>query len=258
LSLCLLLFEKWGGKIQSRSRGSDKNKMSLSPKQSSRRATRHELDSLVVNIELTLGSIIQGVALSVLAESARGPLGEPRFDQWPYVLNGLLLIFLFWSRSVSHTLTLIRWPLEFGHNFFYIACTLVEAITFTDLTDPLRWYAFNALFAILVWSVFLVDLRLIRQRQEEARGPAERELYALILKDQRLNIIWLVPGMILFQLAATATTYRWPELLIRRNGHVAFAVVQTLFLTGYLTYVLRFFSAIATRILRANQEEAVD
>ena len=113
--------------------------MSSSPKQGSRRTTRHELDSLVVNIELTLSSIIQGVALSVLTESSRGPLGDLRFDEWPYVLNGLLIILLFWSRSVSHTLTLIRWPLEFGHNFLYIACTLVEAITFTDLTDPLRW-----------------------------------------------------------------------------------------------------------------------
>jgi hypothetical protein len=232
--------------------------MSPSPKQSSRRATRHELDSLVVNIELTLGSIIQGVALYFLTESSRGPLADLRFNQWPYVFNGLLIILLFWSRSVSHTLTLIRWPLEFSHNFLYIACTLVEAITFTDLADPLRWYAFNAVFAILAWSVFLVDLRLIRQRQEEARGPAERELYALILKDQRLNIFFLVPGIILFQTTATATIYRWPELFIQGNAHVAFAAAQSIFLLGYLTYVLRFFSTIAPKILRANQEEATE
>jgi hypothetical protein len=232
--------------------------MSSPPKQGSRRAIRHELDSLVVNIELTLASIIQGVALSVLTESSRGPLGDLRFEQWLYVLNGLLIILLFWSRSVSHTLTLIRWPLEFSHNFLYITCTLVEAITFTDLGDPLRWYAFNAAFAILAWSIFLVDLRIIRQRQTEARGPSERELYAKILKDQRLNILWLVPGMILFHLAATATLHRWPELFIERNGHVGFAAVQTIFLSGYLMYVLRFFSAIAPKILRADQEEATE
>jgi hypothetical protein len=229
--------------------------MSPSPKQGSSRTTRHELDSLVVNIELTLGSIIQGVALSVLTESSRGPLGDLRFDQWFYVLNGLLIILLFWSRSVTHTLTLIRWPLEFGHNFLYITCTLVEAITFTDLADPLRWYAFNAGFAILAWSVFLVDLRLIRQRQVEAHGPSERELYALILKDQRLNIFWLVPGMILFHFVAAATVYCWPELFIQRNGHVAFAAVQSIFLAGYLTYVVRLFRSFAPRILKANQEE---
>jgi hypothetical protein len=232
--------------------------MSPSPKQGSRRATRHELDSLVVNIELTLSSIIQGVALSVLTESSRGPLGDLRFDQWPYVLNGLLIILLFWSRSVSHTLTLIRWPLEFGHNFFYIACTLAEGITFTDLTDPLRWYAFNAAFAILVWLLFLVDLRLIRQRQEEARGPGERELYTLILKDQWMNIFLLVPGIILFNFAATTTIYCWPELLIQKNGHVAFALAQTISSVGYLAYVLRFFSGLAPKILKANLEETTE
>src|ERR1700756_3401033 len=124
-----------------------------------RRSTRRKLDALVVNIELTLVSIIQGVALSFLAENARAPLGDFRFDQWPYVANALLVILLFWSRSMTHTLTLIRWPLEFRHNFLYIACTLIEAITFTNLTDPLRWYAFTGVFAAAAWLLFLADLR---------------------------------------------------------------------------------------------------
>src|ERR1700756_343910 len=153
-----------------------------------RRSTRRKLDALVVNIELTLVSIIQGVALSFLAENARAPLGDLRFDQWPYVANALLVILLFWSRSTTHTLTLIRWPLEFRHNFMYIACTLVQGITFTDLTDPIRWYALISAFAVMVWLLFLADLRLIRQRQAEAVGPAEEELYDIVLRDQNLNI----------------------------------------------------------------------
>src|SRR6478752_4280982 len=148
------------------------------------RSTRHQLDGLVVNIELTLVSIIQGVALYFLTESSRPPLHDLRFDQWPYVVNGLLVIFLFWSRSTTHTLTLIRWPLEFAHNFLYIACTLIEAVTFTDLTDPLRWYAFSAAFAVAAWALFRTDLRLIRQREAEAIGPAEEELYGIVLRDQ--------------------------------------------------------------------------
>src|ERR1700723_3027677 len=119
------------------------------------RSTRRQLDGLVVNIELTLVSIIQGVALSVLTESSRAPIGDLRFDQWPYVANGLLVILLFWSRSTTHTLTLIRWPLEFAHNFLYITCTLVEAIMFTDLTDPIRWYALTGVFSVVVWTLFL-------------------------------------------------------------------------------------------------------
>jgi hypothetical protein len=223
-----------------------------------KRSTRRQLDSLVVNIELTLTSIIQGVALSVLTESSRAPLGDLRFDQWPYVANGLLVILLFWSRSMAHTLTLIRWPLEFAHNFLYIACTLLEAIIFTDLTDPLRWYAFNAAFAVAAWVLFLADMRLIRQRQAEAIGPAEEELYGLIYRDQRLNILWLVPGLTLFSLIGVVSIHLWPGIMIEGGGHVAFAVIQTITLFGYLIYVVRFFSTIAPIVLRANEEEAVE
>jgi hypothetical protein len=222
------------------------------------RATRRQLDGLVVNIELTLVSIIQGVALSVLSENSRTPLGDLHFDQWPYVANGLLVILLFWSRSMTHTLTLIRWPLEFRHNFLYIACTFVEAITFTDLTDPLRWYALNGAFAGVVWLLFLADLRLIRQRQAEAVGPAEEELYSIVLRDQHRNILWLVPGLALYSFFAVLCVYLWPETMIRGSGHVGFALIQTITLLGYLIYVVRFYGRIAPIVLRANQEESME
>jgi hypothetical protein len=222
------------------------------------RSTRRQLDGLVVNIELTLVSIIQGVALSVLTESSRAPIGDLRFDQWPYVANGLLVILLFWSRSTTHTLTLIRWPLEFTHNFLYITCTLVEAITFTDLTDPVRWYALIGTFGVVVWVLFRTDMRLIRQRQAEAVGPAEEELYAIVFRDQNMNIFWLVPGIVLFNWAVVLCIYLWPETLIRGGGHVVFAVVQTVLLLGYLIYVVRFFGRVAPIVLRANQEESME
>jgi hypothetical protein len=222
------------------------------------RATRRQLDGLVVNIELTLVSIIQGVALSFLTESSRAPLGDLRFDQWPYVANALLVILLFWSRSMTHTLTLIRWPLEFRHNFLYIACTLIEATTFTDLSDPMRWYAFSGAFAVAVWFLFLADLRLIQQRQAEAVGPAEEELYDIVLNDQHLNIRLLVPGMALFNFSAVFCIYFWPELLIQHGVHIVFAAIQTVTLMGYLIYVVRFYAKIAPIVLRANQEESTE
>jgi hypothetical protein len=222
------------------------------------RSTRRQLDGLVVNIELTLVSIIQGVALSVLTESSRGPIDSLRFDQWPYVANGLLVILLFWSRSTTHTLTLIRWPLEFRHNFLYIGCTLVEAITFTDLSDPIRWYALSSAFAAAVWILFLADLRLIRQRQAEAVGSAEEELYSIVLRDQMMNIFGLVPGMALFNFTAVFCICVWPEVLLGKHVHVVFALVQTVTLLGYLIYVVRFYGRLAPIVLKANQEESTE
>ena len=63
---------------------------------------------MVVNVELTLASIIQGVALFFLTDNARIVLSGPRIDFWPYIIQGLLIIFIFWSRSVIHTFILIR------------------------------------------------------------------------------------------------------------------------------------------------------
>jgi len=72
---------------------------------------RRELDSVVVNIELTLVSIIQGVALFFLTDNARALMSMRHWDALLYVAAGLCVIFIFWSRSIIHTLTLIRWPM---------------------------------------------------------------------------------------------------------------------------------------------------
>jgi hypothetical protein len=74
---------------------------------------RTQLDTMIVEIELTLVSIIQGVALTVLIDNSREVITELKFIYWPYVLAGLLVILIFWSRAVLHIITLIRWPLEF-------------------------------------------------------------------------------------------------------------------------------------------------
>jgi hypothetical protein len=83
-------------------------------------------------------------------------------------------------------------------------------------------------------------------------------LYGIVLRDQHMNIFLIVPGMALFNLAAVFCIYFWPETMIRGNGHVVFALIQTVTLLGYLIYVVRFFGIIAPLVLRANQEESTE
>src|SRR5260370_153842 len=163
---------------------------------------RRELDSVVINIELTLVSIIQGVALFFLTDNARALLSMQRASAFLYVAASLCVIFIFWSRSVIHTLTLIRWPLEFGHNFFYIACALGEAILFSRLHNPLAWFQLSAAYAGIVWLLFIYDMRLIRARMAESRDDSERALYARARSDQLLNICLLAPLLIALNLVA--------------------------------------------------------
>ena len=214
---------------------------------------RRELDSVVINIELTLVSIIQGVALFFLTDNARGLLSTQHASASLYVAAGLCVIFIFWSRSVIHTLTLIRWPLEFGHNFFYIGCALGEAVLFSRLDNPLAWFELSAAYAGVVWLLFIYDMRLIHARIAESRADHERALYARATSDQLLNIRLLVPMLIVLNVVAAFAIWRWPDLFIARAGHIWLISTQLLSFIGYLVYTSRYFSAIAPLLLRSRQ-----
>jgi hypothetical protein len=214
---------------------------------------RRELDSVVINIELTLVSIIQGVALFFLTDNARALLSREPASAAPYVAAGLCVIFIFWSRSVIHILTLIRWPLEFVHNFFYIACALGEAILFTRLDSPLAWFQISAVYSGVVWLLFIYDMRLIRARIAESRADSERSMYARARSDQLLNICLLVPLLIVLNLVSAFAIWRWPNLFIARAGHIWLISAQLVSFIGYLIYTGRYFAAIAPLVLRSRE-----
>jgi hypothetical protein len=217
-------------------------------------AGRSDLDGMIVEIELTLVSIIQGVALTVLIESAREIIIERHLIFWPYVLAGLLTIFVFWSRAVLHIITVIRWPLEFGHNFLYIGCALVEAISFSQLAKPGSWFGFGAAFIAVGWLLFVYDLRLIRARTRDSAGPANNRLIAAVTRDQWLNIAVLLPAVFLLNAICAIAIRTWPEFLLDRNGHVWLIAAQLTGFAGYLIYVVRFYTMLAPLIAKAREE----
>lgn len=212
---------------------------------------RERLDNLVINIELTLTSIIQGVALSFLCANAAEPLIRLRLDQLIYFVNALLLIFLFWSRSIGHTLTVIRWPLHFSHNFFYFGAALVESIAFTHIADPGNWFALLALFSAIVWLLFVVDIRLIT-RASRRSGELSEELLARLNRDQQQNIRWIVPLLFCFHAGAAAMILWLPDLFIKGQLHLLLGILQLCGLIGYLIYLLRFLARLASMILPEN------
>jgi hypothetical protein len=193
---------------------------------------RSQLDGLVINIELTLTSIIQGVALSFLCEAATASLSHGQIEELPYIINGGLLILLFWSRCIGHALTLIRWPLDFTHNFFYFGAAFLEAVSFGQIGNPAAWYSVLTLFALVVWLLFILDRRLMIQRTAAATPGKSKSLFQLLNRDQRLNIALFVPGFVLFHGIAAwisfAFSSTWPA------AHFVFAVVQFILFTVYL------------------------
>src|SRR5438093_7374941 len=217
-------------------------------------AARSELDAMVVEIELTLVSIIQGVALTVLIENAHATITEPNFFFWPYVVAGLLVIFVFWSRAVLHIITVIRWPLEFGHNFLYIACALVEAILFAQLGRPANWFGFGAAFIAIGWTLFVYDLRLIHARMRDSPGESSDRLYARVRCDQWLNIALLLPAVFFLNLVSAILIRTWPEVFLAHNAHVWLIAAELVAFAGYLVYVVRFYAGLAPLIAEARHE----
>lgn len=204
---------------------------------------RRQLDSLIINIELTLTSIIQGVALSFLCENATGALSHGRIQDLPYIANGLLLILLFWSRSTGHTLTLIRWPIDFTHNFFYFGAAFLEAVAFGQIGNPVAWYGTLSCFSVVVWLLFILDLRLISRRTKGVSDKRLDQLMVLVRQDQNLNIFWLMPALIAFHGGATwfcsEANAHWPDWILLP------AAVQFLCFQAYLIYFLRMMARLA-------------
>jgi hypothetical protein len=222
------------------------------------RAVRTQLDATVIGIELTLISIIQGLALGVLVTAAIQPLLQLQWETWPYVLTGLATILVFWSRSLVHTLSFIGWPLEFGHTFLYFAATLIEAAALSQVSVPEYWFALNTAYAACVWILYAWDLRVVRAHAPDFISPGERALLDDVIADQQLNLRWLMPLAIGFQGVSWWLVHAWPAPMLRGHWHLLLIGASLAFTLNYLHGGVRLLRRRQRWIVeRAAQERAV-
>ena len=195
---------------------------------------RDRLDQMVVNIELTLISFIQGLALAVLAGAAVQPILQLQWQVFPYIAAGLLVVLIFWSRALVHTLSFIRWPLEFGHTFAYFGATLIEAVALTQVAEPAHWFALNAIYALAVWGLYAWDLHVVLRDARPAADDAQRALRDDIVRDQRLNIRFMMPAAVAFQGLSWWLLLRFPQAMLERGGHLVLIGLTLAFSLHYL------------------------
>lgn len=210
--------------------------------------TREQLDQLVLDVELVLISVVQGVALSTLAIE-----GGPRIHELSpltavYLATGLLFVLSFWSVAIIHAISFVMWPMDLGHYFFYFALALLECLTFAQMDHPAAWFG-GSLACFLVTSfLYLYDYRLIRSRRASFEdSDARRALYAHILRHQLLEMRFLMPGGLLFTFVAWLTVRARPELAL------PFALAQLAFTVVYVANFSRTFGA-RRRLLTAALE----
>ena len=230
----------------------------MTSNESHRLAAKTQLDATVVGIELTLISIIQGLALAMLASAAVQPLLQLQWQTWPYIATGLLVVLIFWSRSLIHTLSFIGWPLEFGHTFGYFGATLIEAAALTQVGDPQAWFALNALYAFAVWGLYAWDLRVVRTQAGDFTTPGERALLADILRDQRLNIVLLMPLAVAFQGLSWWLVRTYPHAMLQGRWHLLLIGLTLLFSLHYLRGGVRLLRRRRAWILERHARERAE
>jgi hypothetical protein len=140
------------------------------------------------------------------------------------------------------------------HNFFYIACALVEALAFTHLNDPFTWFVLTACYAVVVWLLFVYDMRIVALRGRDSAGPVGSRLYAMVGADQLINIRFLIPLIFFSNVASAIAIYLRPDFFLARQGHYILIAVQGLGLLGYLIYVIRTYIHLAPLIAQTREE----
>lgn len=175
-------------------------------------------------------------------------------EHWPYIASGLAIILVYWSRGLAHTFTLIKWPIEFGHNFLYIISTFLESIMFIQLVDPLKWHAAGVIFWASIIYLFWYDMKMIRERLGEATGASAKKLFLILEEDQKINIHIVMPLTTLFYAAATALIYYRQELFIEKGWHFYLGIAQSVALIAYLIWSVWSFKKIGPLIQAAHEE----
>ncbi len=207
---------------------------------------RKQLDELVLEVEFMLISIIQGAALVSLATSAAILVDKGPMINLLYIIAGVMLILIFWSQSIIHALSFVRWPLDLLHNFLYFFATLIEVVTFGQILNPLKWYACNVVFFVVAGILYTVDLFLILRHKDDM-NQAAKNLFEHTKFDQLLGLYLFVPMGLIYNSAAFYVVRTWP------TTHVWFAIGQIVLGVGALAYSLKSFKA-RTRLIEHTAE----
>jgi hypothetical protein len=211
------------------------------------------LSALIITIEFTLISVMVGVVLFPLMDHAQQLIRTQRFEYWLYILGGALLILYLWSEVITHSLSIIGWPFEFGHNLLYIVFALTFAIQMNFLDDPLTWFAMSTLNAAMASLMTLYDYRMIMRQHAIASGAA-LQLFKLAHQRQR-QLIATLPLTMAGGIIAVIAIVLFPDLMLNQHGHIVMILFQTLLILTLIVRTVRTFNSWQEAILQRAMEE---
>jgi hypothetical protein len=91
-------------------------------------------------------------------------------------------------------------------------------------------------------------------RVRDRTGDVSNRLYALLTRDQWLNLGLLLPAFFLVNVACAVAIHLRPEFFLARDGHIWLIALQLIAFGGYLSYVVIFYTKLAPLIAQARAE----
>jgi len=91
-------------------------------------------------------------------------------------------------------------------------------------------------------------------RKADSRGEDASRLHKIVMQDQWLNIVFLVPAILFFNVAAAIAIHARPDFFLLRRGHLRLIALQGLGFVSYLLYVIRAYTKLTPLIAAAREE----
>ncbi len=188
---------------------------------------RNTLKTMALDIEFLIISVIQGMALQMLAGAAAPVIGDFKLEYWPYIISGFILILVFWSQSVLHAWSFIDWPIDLIHSFLYFLACFVEVIAFYYITNPQKWYLFCLIFLLVMIVLYLYDLSIIKRKKDKlSNNTVQKKIYEHTYRSQLKEIKLVLPAAVLFQAYALWEVNTQINFYINRHYHLIFGILQ--------------------------------
>jgi hypothetical protein len=170
-----------------------------------------ELESLATSVELTLASVLQGIALAILVPKIVELISNGELAKLPYIPASLLLIFMVWVMFIGQAISFITWPFDPLHNMLYFLIVSGEAVLLFFLDKPGPWFLALVGLGLLLGFSCWYNQGLLRRNASRYVSADARKLYAHIMDEQRVGLQFMV-GYCLVGLAGFAALQLRPDL----------------------------------------------
>jgi hypothetical protein len=170
-----------------------------------------ELESLATGVELTLASVMQGIALAILVPKIVELITGGELAKLPYIPASLLLMFMVWVMFINHAISFITWPFDPLHNLLYFLIASSEAVLLFFLDQPGPWFLSLVGMGLLLGFSSWYNQSLLGRNAPRYTTVAARKLYAHILDEQRISLSYMA-GYCLVGLAGFGALQLRPDL----------------------------------------------